>query len=318
MIKSAFLLLVLALMGVSAFVWVKAKNNEAKAVAAYPPQGQLLTIDGAQVHAVIRGSGPDLVLIHGSSGNARDYTFSLMDQLAQSFRVIAFDRPGLGYTDPLTSSGATITQQAALLSRAAQSLDAQQPIVLGHSYGGAVALAWAVHHPDALSGLILLAAPTQPWDTRLDPLYQKLSHPVIGPPLAALGAAFVGPSRVTTALDEIFAPQTPPKGYAEFVGAELTLRRSSLRHNALQRANLLGEITALQPRYGEISVPVEVLHGTADTIVGLKIHAEPFVDQVPQAQLTVLENAGHMPQHTHPDAVLRAIGRVASKARDKN
>jgi pimeloyl-ACP methyl ester carboxylesterase len=47
---------------------------------------------------------------------------------------------------------------------------------VGHSYGGAVALAWAVHHPMRLSALVPLAAPSHPWDTGLDPYY-RVSHP---------------------------------------------------------------------------------------------------------------------------------------------
>ncbi|UYV39268.1 alpha/beta hydrolase [Rhodobacteraceae bacterium D3-12] len=311
--KPALVLTLLALIGAAAVVWVKARMNEVRAIAAYPPQGELLNIDGHQVHAVVQGDGPALVLIHGSSGNARDYTFALAGRLAKTYRVISFDRPGLGYSDPISPTGATIAQQADILAKAAAALGAPKPVVLGHSYGGAVALAWAVHHPDALAGLVLVGAPSQPWDTPLEGTYQQLSNPVIGPPMAALATAFVGPARVNTALEEIFAPQTPPVGYGDYVGAELTLRRASLRHNAMQRANLLDEITALQPRYGEISVPVELVHGTADTTVGLKIHAIPFLGQVPQANLTPLDGIGHMPQHAAPDAVIAAIDRASGR-----
>ena len=303
-----FVLLVLAFAGV---VWIKARSNETRAEAAFPPEGQFIEIDGQRVHAVVRGHGPDLVLIHGSSGNARDFTFALADRLASRYRVIAVDRPGLGYTDALSPAGASIREQAALLSAAARALGAEKPVVLGHSYGGAVALAWAVHQPDRLSGLVLLSAPTQPWNTPLDARYRRLSDPLIGPALATLMTAFVGKARVDEALDGIFAPQDPPAGYAAHVGPGLTLRRASLLANARQRANLLGEITALQPLYGEITVPVEIVHGTADTTVGLAIHAEPFIDQVPHARLTRLDRIGHMPQHTAPDAVVTAIDRIA-------
>lgn len=122
-----------------AFVLLRARQQEEQAVSRFPPSGQILNIDGVQVHAEIMGSGPDLVLIHGASGNTRDMTFALAPRLAETYRVLVFDRPGLGYTDRINSSGATIRQQAELLMRAAQQLDAPQPIVVGHSYGGAVA-----------------------------------------------------------------------------------------------------------------------------------------------------------------------------------
>ena len=87
-----------------------------------------------------------------------------------------------------------------------------------------------------------------------------------------------------------------------------------LRANALQRANLLGEIEALHPRYDEISVPVEIVHGTADTTVGLSIHSRPLADQVEKGRLTVLDGIGHMPQHADEDAVVAAIHRAATRA----
>ena len=305
------ILFLLITITISAFVAYKADRNERQAVRQFLPEGgRALMIGGVQVHAVEMGAGPDLVLIHGSSGNTRDFTFSLAEKLAQRYRVIVFDRPGHGYTHRINETGATIRQQADLLATAARQMGAEKPIVLGHSYGGAVALAWAVNHPDALAGLVLVGAPSQPWTTPLDRHYRLLSHPVIGPPLATLITAFVGNARVEQALEGIFAPNPVPEGYAEHVGPGLTLRRSSQLANARQRANLLAEITALQPLYSQITVPVEIVHGAADTTVGLKIHAEPLARQIPQARLTRLEGIGHMPHHVAPQEVIAAIARA--------
>jgi len=309
LIYAALFLIVIA--GIAAYVSFKAGRHEARAIKAYPPRGQIVKVGPVQVHAEVVGSGPDLVLIHGSSGNTRDFTHSLAGKLAERYRVIVLDRPGHGYTGRINRTGATITQQAALLANAAAQLGAHRPIVLGHSYGGAVALAWAVHQPDQLSGLVLVGAPSQPWTTPLDRRYQLLSHPLIGRPMATLMTAFVGDARVTEALESIFAPQPVPDGYAAHVGAGLTLRRASLLANAHQRANLLGEITALKPLYSQIAVPVEIVHGRADTTVGLKIHAEPLAEQLPQARLTPLDGIGHMPQHVAQPQVIAAIDRVA-------
>ena len=135
----------------------RARSHEARAEAAFPPEGQIITVQGHPVHAVVMGEGPDLVLIHGASGNTRDLTFDLAPRLAQDYRVIVLDRPGLGYTPRINRTGATITQQAALLQEAAAQLGADKPIVLGHSYGGAVALAWAVTQPNHIAALVNIA-----------------------------------------------------------------------------------------------------------------------------------------------------------------
>jgi pimeloyl-ACP methyl ester carboxylesterase len=292
----------------------RARAHEARAEAAFPPEGQIITVNGHPVHAVVMGTGPDLVLIHGASGNTRDMTFDLAPRLAQDYRVIVLDRPGLGYTPRINRTGATITQQAALLQEAAAQLGADRPIVLGHSYGGAVALAWAVTRPDHTSALVDVAGAAKPWDTGLSTYYRVLSHPVLGPLVIPLLTAFVPDSRVEEAVQEIFMPQEPPAGYMEHIGAGLTLRRHSLRANALQRANLLSEIEALHPRYAEITVPVEIVHGTADTTVGVSIHSEPLAAQIKDAHLTVLDGIGHMPHHSAPEAVIAAIHRAATRA----
>lgn len=293
---------------------LRAERHERRAEAAFPPEGRFLTVQGHRIHAVVLGAGPDLVLIHGASGNTRDFTHDLAHQLAARYRVIVFDRPGLGYSDPVSRRGATIRQQAEILAEAAMQLGAQRPVVLGQSYGGAVALAWAVYCPANIAALVLLSAASQTWDGGLDRYYRTLSHPILGPLAAPYLTAFVPDARVTRELESIFTPQHPPKGYNHHIGAGLTLRRASLRANALQRANLKREIRAQMPHYSQISVPVEILHGDADTIVGLHIHSEPLARQIPNAHLTTLPGIGHTPQHNAKPQVMATIDRATTRA----
>ncbi|MEM6375944.1 MAG: alpha/beta hydrolase [Pseudomonadota bacterium] len=305
---------------VCVFVLIKARMNEAQAEAAFPPEGQFLDIAGSQVHAVVAGAedAPALVLIHGASGNTRDWTLDLVPVLARQYRVVVFDRPGLGYTDRLEGKGLkggeTITQQAALLHRAASTLGLEKPIVLGHSYGGAVALAWAVHHPDAISALVTVSAASHEWDTGLSTYYKILSHPLLGPLVIPFLTAFVPEARVQREIADVFAPDAVPEGYLDHFGAGLTLRRASMRANALQRAGLLEEIIALTPRYADIAIPVEVLHGSADLLVWSSIHSEPLARAIPQARLTLLPGIGHMPHHAVPSEIAAAIDRAAERA----
>ncbi|MBO6776228.1 MAG: alpha/beta hydrolase [Marinibacterium sp.] len=310
------LIIVLAVLlgGLALVTQYRAARNEARAEAAYPLEGQMLDVDGTSVHAVVMGDGPDVVLIHGSSGSTRDMTFALAPALAQNYRVIVLDRPGLGWTTRLNSDGASITEQAALLSAAAAQLGADSPIVVGQSYGGAVALAWAVNHSDQLSALVTLAAASHPWNTPLDTLY-RVNSSTLGSILAVpLITAFVSPDRVESAVNGVFTPQNAPDGYSDHFGPSMTLRRHSLRENALQRANLLDEIRALSPLYPQITIPTEVLHGTADDTVSLKIHSEPLAQRVPGAVLTRLAGIGHMPHHVALPDVTAAIDRAASRA----
>lgn len=310
----AVLLICLILAAAWVAVLWRAGVREARAEAAYPPEGQILDVQGHRVHAVVMGEGPDVVLIHGASGSTRDMTFALAPALADRYRVIVLDRPGLGYTDRLGSGGASIFEQAALLSAAARQLGAEKPILVGHSYGGAVSLAWAVDYPGQVAALVTLGGASHPWDTPLDPLYRVTSNPLGSAILVPLITAFVPASRVEDGVNSVFHPQTAPEGYAAHFGPGITLRRETLRENALQRANLLEEIRTLSPRYGQITVPTEIVHGTEDDIVSLTLHAEQSARDIPDANLTRLDGIGHMPQHVSQPQVEAAIDRAATRA----
>jgi pimeloyl-ACP methyl ester carboxylesterase len=300
----------------------RAAARETEATVAYPPEGQLLTVDGRQVHAVTRGTGPDLVLLHGASGNLRDFTLAFMDRLTDRYRVTAFDRPGLGHTDrvsdafarPFARFGESPADQAALLAAAADRLGLDRPIVLGHSYGASVAMAWALDRPDDVAGVVNVSGATMPWPGSLGLLYQVNGTGLGGALLPPLLAAFTPEPYVDRVIEDIFTPDPAPPDYATRVGAALTIRRDTLRANARQVNSLYPHVVAMAARYPALALPVEIVHGDADTIVPLAIHSEPLARLLPNAHLTVLPGIGHMPHHAAPEAVIAAIDRLAARA----
>lgn len=313
-----FLCLVAVLIGV---VQWRAAARAATAEEKYPPIGQIIDVDGTPVHAWVAGQGPDLVLIHGASGNLRDFTLSLTDQLTDTYRVIAFDRPGLGYTGRLPqTTGAwnarseTPQEQAALLQKAADRLGVENPVVLGHSFGGAVALAWGLSRPQDTAALVLAGAVSEPWPGDLGLLYRVTGSAWGGALVVPVASAFVPDSYVDASIESIFAPQTAPPDYAAGVGAGLTLRRFSTRANAQQVNSLRPHIVDMQQKYGTLTMPIELIHGDADTIVPAHIHAKVFAAEVPSARLTMLPGIGHMPQHAAPQATIDAIDRATTRA----
>ncbi len=289
-------------------------RRERAAEARFPPTGRILSVDGVHIHAHVEGKGPDLVLLHGASGNTRDFTFSMVKRLKDDFRVIAFDRPGLGWSDPLGPRGTDPAEQARVLRQAARMLGANRPIVLGQSYGGAVSLAWALEAPDAVAGLVIVAGASNPWPGKLGLWYRIVGSRFGRATMVPLLTAFATRKRTAEAIKGIFAPEQMPDGYADHIGAGLTLRRRTMRENARQVNGLRPHLAAMAPRYGTITQPVEILHGTADTTVPLHIHSEPLSRQIPGAHLERLDGAGHMPHHTREDAVIAAIYRTATRA----
>ncbi len=309
------------LAGCTALVDQRAGSREAKAEREWPPLGQFVDVGGGrQVHAYVAGSGPDLVLIHGASGNLRDFTFDFVDRVKGRYRVIAFDRPGLGYTDrasgdfggAFNAASESPAEQADMLWTAAQKLGVTRPIVLGHSYGGSVAMAWGLDHPAA--ALVIVSGATMPWPGDLGLSYTVIGSSVGGAVVPPLVTAFASEARITETVSGIFAPNAVPDGYLDYVGPGLSLRRAALRANGRQVDSLRPHVVEMSKRYADIPLPVELVHGEADTTVPLDVHSRPLDRLLPNSRLTVLPGVGHMPHHVQPGAVVAAIDRAANKA----
>lgn len=298
--------------GVAGLTQWRAQSREAAIMAEFPPEGQFLTVNGAQVHVYVTGTGPDLILIHGASGNARDMTFALAAELEKTYRVIAFDRPGLGWSDPIPDQ--SIRGQALHLSAAAAQLGVENPLIVGQSYGGSVTLAWALFAPVKPRALVLISAPSLPWPGPLDIFYRLTANPVGAALIPPLATAFTPDSYLQSTIAGIFAPDPVPPGYARAIAAEMTLRRQALRANFAQVNSLRPEIVAQEPLYPQLTLPIEMIHGTADTIVPINIHSEPFAARLPNAHLAVIPGAGHMPHYNHRAETLAAIERAALRA----
>ncbi len=302
------------------FTLMRADLNEAAIEARYPPLGQIVQVDGRDVHVVVKGEGPDLVLIHGAGGNARDFTYGFIDRLADRYRVFAVDRPGFGWTDrtrvglnaAFTTDAESPIEQARHLAAAVRQLGAENPIVLGHSYGGAVAMGWALEEPAA--GVVIVAGATMPWPGPLQRYYRVFGSPFGSALGAPLVSAFVTEDRIDSALQSVFAPAPVPDDYTTGAAIPLATRTDTFRANARQVKALRPHVVEMSARYGELSLPLEILHGTADTTVWPNIHAEPLAELAQNANLTLLDGIGHAPHHVAPLPVIEAIDRIATGA----
>ena len=123
-----------------------------------PPLGRFITIDGTKLHYLERGSGPALVLLHGNGTMLQDFVASgLIDRLAKDYRVIAFDRPGFGYSERPSGIVWDPDAQAGLIQSTLRELGVSEAIVLGHSWGTLVGLALATNYPAQVRALIVIS-----------------------------------------------------------------------------------------------------------------------------------------------------------------
>ncbi|MEP2642734.1 alpha/beta hydrolase [Roseobacter sp.] len=315
---------IMLLVGVvfAALTHVIASLRETRITNNTPPSGQFITDGDRRIHVQVMGAGPDLVMIHGASGSLREFTFDLAHRLKDRYRVVLLDRPGMGYTDraarrfqkPLSRAAESPLEQAQMLQIATDVLGVNNPIVLGHSFGGAVALGWALSRPDDTAALVLVAGASQPWPGGLDLQYRLMDTTLGNLLIPPLVAAFTPHTVLHTAVKRVFAPEITPAGYLDHIGTDLALRRSTFRANAQQVNGLRPHVVDMSALYQTLSLPVEILHGTADVIVPLEIHSAPLARQIPGAALTVLDGVGHMPHQTAPEAVAAAIDRAAARA----
>lgn len=281
-----------------------------------PMRGQLVTgVGGATIH--VESYGPSraqpLIFIHGMSKSTYDMTFSLLPELEDEFKIYVVDRPGFGHS-PALEHGEDLVSQARAIREAVFALDSRKPIVLGHSYGGAVALAMALDTPESLSALVLLSTPTHDCKGKTALLHRALTTPALGTITAWLIAAYAPTTYINTQLERVFAPQSAPEGYLDAVQPMMALRPETHMLNARQRITLKKQLKDMSVRYPTIGLPVESVHGTADKIVPHLAHAIPLDNRMQVNRLMELGGIGHMPHHSAVDDVEHAVHRAASRA----
>jgi pimeloyl-ACP methyl ester carboxylesterase len=282
---------------------------------AYPPTGVPVAVAGGNLHVLDLGpkdaSVPPVVLIHGASGNLNEMRLALGDRLAATRRVILIDRPGHGWSERTDAADiASPSAQARLIGQALDRLGVVRPILVAHSWAGALAAAYALERPDAVTGLVLVAPVTHPWPGGISWYYTLASTPVVGRLFVNTIALPGGLMALRGGIASVFAPQAVPADYMEKAAIPLVLRPSAFADNAADVAALHDQVVRQAPRYGALDLPVSIIAGTRDTIVSTDIHARAFARAVPQTNLVVLEDFGHAPHHIVPDVVIREIDRV--------
>ena len=277
-----------------------------RAEAAHPPQGEFVTVEGVRLHYVQRGTGQPVLLIHGDGGSTYDWTMSIFDTLAEHYQVIAFDRPGLGYSER-PADGASPFVQARLLHEAAAALGATAPVLVGHSRGGNVALAYALAYPDDIAGVVTLAA--APYGGQIALHNRLLAVPILGPLLAHTLYVPLGGEAVKAGLDMAFAPEceAPPDYVAAYAAYEL--RPSQLLAHAKDQVVGHAIMQEMAEHYAELDAPLVVVHGAADRNVSFE-QARRLAQTAPNAELIEVPGAGHELMFLHSDVVLQAIRRV--------
>jgi pimeloyl-ACP methyl ester carboxylesterase len=296
------------------FAWTT-RRIARRAEAVVPRLGSIIEIDGNEIHYVERGKGRPILMIHGLGGSLHHMRRPLMEAFGDDFRLIALDRAGSGYSSRGEGQQGTLSEQARQIAAFIDRMGLEKPLIVGHSLGGAIALATALDYPDKVSGLALLSPLTR-FEPNLPPEFKALAiaspfkRRLIANTLAVPMSMKNGPQ----VLERVFGPQQPPADYGVEGGALVGLRPS---HFYATSTDLVGSRTDLEryeARYNELAMPVGILFGTKDRVLNYERHGLSMTDRVAGLDIELLDGVGHMPQYAETQRVVGFIRRIAERA----
>ncbi len=248
--------------------------------------------------------GPhELVLLHGQPGSPADW-LPLAERLPAQLHAVAEDRPGYG-SSPLAAGGFAANARALL-----DDLDARgvrHAVLVGHSYGGGVALSAASLAPERVAAVVLLAGIgpgcVNGWD-------RLLAAPGAGQ-LCALVAWRLTPWMARARLARIRRRRGRPLRPDEHVNWQVWGHagpeyRPLWRTFLTEQRALLRELGELESAIPSVQAPVLLLADPEDTQVPIGT-ARRLVQTLPDARLQLVQGAGHHLPRRAPDVVAEAI-----------
>lgn len=273
--------------------------------------GQFEDIDRFKIHYVEQNSSAKkastVVLLHGLPGSTEDW--ETVVPLLKDRRTVAIDRPGFGYSEGGTCS---LGCQADVVHRLLSELDVERAVVVGHSYGGALALALAARHAEDVSSLVLVAPAAGGMRNEFGDLAQARLLGVLGLPVIrqAVDITFGNVLKKTLANQgtaEAFDPNPVVDNYKE------RLLAVNLRHNNLQamKSNALDFNESsrwLDSQYEKIKKPAVVIQGRGDKLVNPR-YSKHLAVSLPEAKLQLV-SGGHMVFYGHQDLIAAAVKKL--------
>lgn len=275
--------------------------------AASPEIGTMLDVGGVRTNVHITGEGPDVLLIHGSGPGVSAWANwrMTMPALSSTFRVIAPDIVGFGFTERPEGFRYSLSGWIEHVLGVLDALDVERCHVVGNSFGGSLALALAIHHPERVDGLVLMGATGVPFDLTpgLDAVwgYEPSVHAMEELlDLFAFDPSLVGPDLAELRYQASIRPGVQ-EAYREMFPEP--------------RQKALDAITHLPEDIARITAPTLIVHGRDDRVIPVT-NALALLELIDQSQLHVFGRCGHWTQIEYADQfnalLLGHLGRLDS------
>ncbi|MGH2833510.1 MAG: alpha/beta fold hydrolase, partial [Solirubrobacteraceae bacterium] len=251
------------------------------------PTGSFIQIGKLRIHYIEHpGAGTPVVLIHGLPGTAADWED--VTPLLASHRTIAIDRPGFGYS---TGGYVLFERQLSTIHELLEKLHVARPILVGHSYGGTIALGYAEHYPGQVSGLVLVdAAAAGEHPGSFERLQAHFLHvlelPVIWQLADATFSQLLRKVSVETADSEAFSPQAVAPAHKQRV-LSINMTRGNLEALSGEYLAAGSVITQIDTGLKSINTPAVVIQGNDDKLVK-PMYGRRLAAQLSRARLEML------------------------------
>jgi pimeloyl-ACP methyl ester carboxylesterase len=275
--------------------------------------GSFASVSGLRIRYLERpGAGTPVVLLHGLPGTAQD--FDAVTPLLSGDRTIAVDRPGFGY-----SSGGYVAyaRQLTVIHELLRRLGVVRPILVGHSYGGTIALGYAERYPREVAGLVLVdAAAAGLKQSTFSRAQAHLVNFLQLPVIRQIANATFGQLLLTVAVEqgdaEAFHPQAVAGAHLQRLLA-INATHENLLAFAGEQLAADAVIAQIDKGLGAIGVPAVVVQGESDELVKPQ-YSRRLAAALGHARLALVPG-GHMAPYTHPAALAAAVRRVQAAAR---
>ncbi len=265
-------------------------------------EGDFVTLsDGAQMHYLARGeSGDPVILIHGLMSSAYEWRKNI-DALAQAHRVYAIDLVGFGFSSRVSERRYSLQYFAQCVREFMDAQGLARASLVGHSLGGAVALQVAFDYPARTDRLVLLA-PAIYLVKYVKPIRYAARVPYL--PRTLMTLVICNPRAHRVSLRNALGKE----GRVDEESLSIRVRASRVRGtmDALLAMATSPHAADLQLNLGEVRAPTLVIWGDGDLAVPVR-HGKRLVRELPQAELLILEGAGHLPNEEFPEVVNRAM-----------
>jgi pimeloyl-ACP methyl ester carboxylesterase len=240
-----------------------------------------------------------VLLLHGQPGGIRDWD-RVVAALGAKQHTIAEYRPGWDGVNPPLDLRGNAQDAVAKLDR----FGVERAVVVGHSLGAGVAAWVAVLHPERVRALVLASPGAN--TAALGWFDRVLASAVIGPALSAVLLAGVGGALASSGIRRELDRRLGLGQPFTRAGSRMLLRPSAWRSFAFEQRALFGDLPALEARLREISAPTTVISGTADKVVPPRA-ARLLAEQIPGAELELIDGAGHLLPHQHGEAIAAIV-----------